>query len=57
MKKMRRIIDTSTKRQGSWREVDIGGSESGARCREKSQEEPRESGNAKVERGVGEVLI
>jgi len=57
MKKMRKIIDTSTKRRGSWREVDVGRSESGARCREKSEEERMESGNAKVEGGVGGVRI
>jgi len=57
MKKMRKIIDTSTKRQGSWREVDVGRSESGARRGEKSEEERMESGNAKVEGGVGGVHI
>jgi len=57
MKKVRKIIDTSTKRRGSWREVDIGWSESGARRGEKSEEERMESGNAKVEGGVGGVLI
>jgi len=57
MKKMKTIIDTSTKRRGSWREVDVGRSESGARRGEKSEEEPRESGNPKVEGGVGGVLI
>jgi len=57
MKKMRKIIDTSTKRGGSWREVDVGRLESGARRGEKSEEEHMESGNAKVEGGVGGVLI
>jgi len=57
MKKMRKIIDTSTKIQGSWREVGIGRSESGARRGAKSEEERMESGNAKVEGGVGGVLI
>jgi len=57
MKKMREIIDTSTKRRGSWREVDVGRSESGARRGEKSEEERMESGNAKVEGGVGGVVI
>jgi len=57
MKKMRKIIDTSTKRRGSWREVDIGRSKSGARRGEKSEEERMESGNAKVEGGVGGGLI
>jgi len=57
MKKRRKIIDTSTKRRGSWREVDVARSESGARRGEKSEEERMESGNAKVEGGVGGVLI
>jgi len=57
MKKMTKIIDTSTKRRGSWREVDVCRSESGARRGEKSQEERMESGNAKVEGGVGGVLL
>jgi len=57
MKKMRNIIDTSTKRHGSWREVDVGRSESGTRCEEKSEEECMESGNGKVEGVVGGVLI
>jgi len=57
MKKMRKIIDTSTKRQGSWREVDIGRSEFSARCGDNSEEERKESGNAKVGGGVGGVLI
>jgi len=57
MKKMRKIIDTSTKRRGSPREVDVGRSESGARRGEKSEEERMESGNPKVEGGVGGVLI
>ena len=39
MKKMRKIIDMLTKRQGSRREVDIGRSESGATCGDKSEEE------------------
>jgi len=38
-------------------EVDVGMSESGARCGEKSEEKSMESGNAKVEGGVGRVLI
>jgi len=53
MKKMRKIIDTSTKRRGSWRKVDVGRSESGARRGGKSEEERMESGNAKVEGGLG----
>jgi len=57
MKKMRKIIDTSTKRRGSWREVDVGRSESGPRRGENREEEYRESENAKVEGGVGGVLI
>jgi len=57
MKKMRKIIDTSTKRRGSWREVDVSRWESGARRGEKSEEERMESRNAKVEGGVGGVLI
>jgi len=57
MKKIRKIRDTSTKRRGSWRKVDVGRSESGARCREKSEEEHMESGKAKVGGGVGGVLI
>jgi len=57
MKKMKKIIDTSTKRGGSGREVDVGGSESGARRGEKSEEGCMESGNAKMEGGVGGVLI
>jgi len=57
MKKMRKVIDPSTKSQGSWREVDIGRVESGAGRGEKSEEERMESGNAKVEGGVGGVLI
>jgi len=57
MKKMRKIIDTSTKRRGSWREVDVGRSESGAGRGEKSEEERMESGNAKVKGGVEGVLI
>jgi len=57
MKKMRKIIDTSTKRRRSWREVDVGRTESGTGLGEKSEEERMESGNAKVERGVGGVLI
>jgi len=57
MKKMRKIIDMSTKRRGSWREVDVGRSESGARRGEKWEEECMESGNAKVEGGVGGVRI
>jgi len=56
MKKMRKIIDTSTTRRGCWWEVDIGRSESGARHREKSEEERMEIGKAKVEGGVGGVL-
>jgi len=54
---MRKIIDTSTKRRGSWREVDVDRSESGGRRGGKSEEERMESGNAKVEEGVGGVLI
>ena len=54
---MRKIIDTSTKRRGSGREVDVGRSESGARRGEKSQEERMESGNTKVKKGVERVLI
>jgi len=57
MKKMRKIIDISTKRRESWREIDVGRSESGARLGEKSEEERVESGNAKVEGGVGGVHI
>jgi len=57
MKKMRKIIDTSTKRRGSWREVEVRRSESGARRGEKSEEEHMESGNTRVEGGVGGVLI
>jgi len=57
MERMRKIIDTSTKRGGSWREVDVGRSEFGARCEEKSKEECMESANAKVEGGVGGDLI
>ena len=57
MKKMRKIIDTSTKSRGSWREVDVGRSESGTRGGEKSEEERMESGNAKLEGGIGRVLI
>jgi len=57
MKKMRKIIDISTKRRGSSREVDVGRWESGSRRGEKSEEERMESGNAKVEGGVGVVLI
>jgi len=38
-------------------EVDVGRSESGTRRGEKSEEERMESGNAKVEGGVGGVLI
>ena len=57
MKKMRKITDTSTKRQESWRKVDLCRSEYGARLVEKSEEERMESGNGKVEGGVGEVLI
>jgi len=53
MKKMRKIIDRSTKKRGSWREVDVGRSESGARRGEKSEEERMESGNAKVDGVVG----
>ena len=54
---MRKIIDMSTKRRGSWREVDVGRSESGARRREKSEEEPIDSGKAKVQGAVGGVFI
>jgi len=57
MKEMRKIIDTSTKRRGSRREVDVGRLESGTRRGEKSEEERMESGNATVEGGVGGVLI
>jgi len=57
MKKMTKIIDTSTKRRGSWREVDVCRSESGARRGEKSGEERMKSGSTKVEEGVGGVLI
>jgi len=57
MKKMRKILDTSTQRRGSWREVEAGRSESGARRVVKSEEERMESGNAKVEGGVGGVNI
>jgi len=57
MKKMRKIIDRSTKSRGSWREVDVGRSESCARRGEKSEEESMESGNAKVGGRVGGVLI
>jgi len=57
MQKMGKIINTSTKRRGSWRKVDGGRSESGARRGEKSEDERMESGNAKVEGGVGGVLI
>jgi len=57
MTKMRIIIDTSTKRQGSWRGVDVARSESGARRGEKREEDRMESGNAKVEEGVPRVLI
>ena len=52
MKKMRKIIDMSTKRRGSWREVDVGRSESGARRGERSEEERMESGKAKVDTGI-----
>ena len=38
-------------------EVDVGRSESGARRREKSEEERMDSGNAKVEGDVGEVHL
>jgi len=54
---MRKIIKTSTKRQGSWREVDGTRLESGDRRGEKSKEERMQSGNAKVERGVGGVVL
>ena len=54
---MRKIIDTSTKRRGSWREVDVGRSECGARRGEKSEEQRMEGGNAKVEAGRGGVLL
>jgi len=47
----------STERRGSWREVDVGRWESGARRGEKSEEERVESGKAKVEGVVGGVLI
>jgi len=57
MKKMREIIDTSTKRQGSWREVGGGRSKSGTRRGEQSQEGCMESENPKVEGGVEGVLI
>jgi len=57
MKKMKKIIFRSTKRRGSWREVDVGRLESGARRGEKSEEEHIEGGNAKVEGGLGGVLI
>jgi len=57
MKKKRKITDTSTRRRGSWREVDVGRSESDTRRAEKSQEERMESGKAKVEGGVGGVFI
>jgi len=57
MKKMRKIIDTSTKRRGCWRVVDVGRLESGARCGKKSEEERMESENAKEAGGVGGVLI
>jgi len=57
MQKMRKIIDPSTKRRGAWREVDVGRSESGARCGEKSEEEHMDSGNAKVKVRVGGVRI
>jgi len=51
------MIDMSTKRRGSWREVDVGRSESRARRGEKSIEERLESAKAKVEAGVRGVLI
>jgi len=57
MKKMRKIIDRSTKRRGSWREVDVGWSESGARGEKKSEEERMESEKGTMEGGVGRVLI
>jgi len=57
MKKRRKIIDTSTKRRGSWREVDVARSESGTRHEEKGEAERMESGNAKREGGVGRALI
>jgi len=53
---MRKIIDMSTERRGSGREVDVGRTESGARRGEKSEEERMESGNSEVEGGVGGVL-
>jgi len=57
MKKKGKIMDTSTKRRGSWREVDVGRLEFGARRGEKSEEECVESGNAKVEGGIAAVFI
>jgi len=57
MKRGRNIIDTSTKKQGSRGEVDLGRSESGARTGEKRAKEWMESGSAKVEGVVGGVLI
>jgi len=44
-------------RRGSWKEVNVGRSESGAGRGEESEEERRESGNAQVGGGVGGVLI
>jgi len=54
---MRKIIDRSTQRQGSWREVDVARSESGVRRGKNSEEECMDSGYAKVEEGVGGVLM
>jgi len=54
---MRKILDTATKRRGSWREVDVGRLESGSRRGETSEEEHMESENAVVKRARGGVLI
>jgi len=57
MKKMRTIVDTSTKIRGYWRDVDLGRSESDARRGEKRDGEHMGSENANVERVIGGVLI
>jgi len=57
MKTMRKIIDTSSKREASWREVEVGRMDSGSRRGEKSEEGGVESGKANVEGWVGRVHI
>jgi len=57
MKKMRKIMETATRRSESRRTVHLATSESCPRRGDKSPEESLESGNTRVEGGVDGVLL